>query len=234
MSVGTPKFDKGILLRIDREQPPMPPRFPESLKSDSQRLRIVRMDEPALPSGKSWEDAANFFRAPRHPLTERFAEERTPKPVETEKEVAVETIPPREPGVDLATVQPRDVDTAKLSAFVHAVPAAWKDGKRGASQAASGKAIVMPLAKTDLREIFQADKICIVAQPQANAPPSAADAESNPDPPPAAPAAVPPKKTPHYLDETQRYLVENWPKLPPNVQAAILNVIDAAISPDDE
>jgi len=28
------------------------------------------------------------------------------------------------------------------------------------------------------------------------------------------------------LDETQRYLVENWPQLPPNVQAAILNVID--------
>ena len=92
----------------------------------------------------------------------------------------------------------------------------------------------MPLANTDLQEILHADKVCMVARLSVNAPMPATEAEPQPVPQPVVCAAVPPHKTSHDLDRTQQYLVDNWPKLPPNVQAAILNVIDVAISPDDD
>ena len=145
-----------------------------------------------------------------------------------------ETIPPREPGVDLAMLQPSDIDAAKLVAFLRAIPPAERNCPKTTPPASPRKAVVMPLAKTDLQAIFQADKVCMVARPPGNASTLETDAEPDRLPPQAACSAAPTQKTPHFLDKTQQYLVENWPRLPPNVQAAILNVIDAAVGPDDE
>jgi hypothetical protein len=234
MSAGTQNFDLGSLLHADRNEPTMPTRSPAARKPDSERLHIVRADEPELLYGKSLDDAAKSSRTPRQPPTKYPIEAQSAEPLKTVVELELETLPPRESGVDLALLRPADIDTAKLAAFMHDIPAAKKDGDRAASQASPGKAIVMPLAKTDLQEIFQADKICMVARPHHNTPALKDETEPKQDPPPAACPAVPPQKTPQALDETQRYLVENWPQLPPNVQAAILNVIDAAIGPDDD
>ena len=92
----------------------------------------------------------------------------------------------------------------------------------------------MPLANTDLQEIFRADEVCLVARPPEKTALPASDVEPKQVPPPMACSAILQQETPQVTDKTQQYLVENWPKLPPNVQAAILNVIDAAVAPDDE
>jgi hypothetical protein len=232
MSAGTQNFDKRSAVRPDRNEPPAPTRSHKPEKPAPERLRIVRVEEPAIPTGRTWEDVADFFGPPRHSLAEQLTEQRPIEPLDTEEELVTEALPPREPGVDLATVQPRDVDTTKLAAFVHAIPVDKKDGKCGTSPSAPSKAIAMPMANTDLQEIFQADKICMVSRSK---PPAVSPAiDTKPDPLSAVGPVVPSKKTPRELDATEQYLVDNWPKLPPNVQTAILNVIEVAIGPDDE
>jgi hypothetical protein len=237
MSAGTRDFDSGRLHRADRD-PPMPTGSNAAKKPDSERLRIVRADEPAYLTTQSLKNANKSLSESRRPAADALAKQRAAEQIEVEEELIAEAIPLREPGVDLGILRPKEVDIGKLAAFTHAVPAAKKDG----APATSGKAIAMPLAKTDLQQIFQTDQVCMVARPPEKitekipeiAPAKAAAPEPKREASPVSLPMTPPKKTPQVLDETQQYLVDNWPKLPPHVQAAILNVIDAAVSPDDE
>lgn len=246
MSAGNRDFERGSLHRADRHAPSMPTGANAAKRPDCERLRIVRADEPAYLTTQSLKNASKNKSDTSRPATDSLAKQRAAKPVEAEEELIVEAISPREPGVDLGILRPKEIDIGKLAAFTHAPPAAKKDG----APATSGKAIAMPLAKTDLQQIFQADQVCMVARPpekipakipekmpegiMEKAPINAAVPEPKRETPPVAVLATPPQKTPPVLDDTQQYLVENWPKLPPHVQAAILNVIDAAVSPDDE
>jgi hypothetical protein len=244
MSAGTRNLDFGSLFRTDRDEPTSPTRSRPNEKPDAERLRIVRAEESAFPTGESLEATAKSSAALRRPPTEYLAEEisvcpklncgagvspvqaagtAAPQKYGTEAVLELKMLPTRKPGVDLAALQSCDSDAAELAAFLYACPAA-KDGVRTAAQLSPGKAVVMPLANTDLQEIFQADKICMVARPRENASKPASDACSS----------ISPQTSPQILDKTRQYLVDNWPKLPPNVQAAILNVIDVAIGPDDE
>jgi hypothetical protein len=241
MSAGIRQFDKGSVVRPDRNRPPLPARAAKATAADLERLRIVRDEEPVLPRVGLWDHAGDIFHEPRHPFAEQLAELRSPRPVKIEDENAVEVIAPREPGVDLSMVRPSDVDTAKLAAFMNDPVTGRKDGNRGSSTGEPKKPVAMPLAKTDLQKIFESDKVCMVASRKVSD--SATDRNVSPpdcvvedvlNSPPAASVAIPPKKTSRDLDPTELYIIENWPKLPPNVQAAILNVIEVAISPDDE
>jgi hypothetical protein len=222
MSAGTRKHDLGS------QWPAV--RAPSGDKAERERLRIVRLEEAVSPAANAAEGGARSLHAQRRPLAEYLAQAQAAELKEMKEELATETLPAREPGVDLAAIRPSDLDAGKLAAFLQDIPSAKREGKQAA---ATLKAVVMPLANTDLREIFQADGICMVARPQASASTPATEAESEPKIQPAC-ATVPPQQNPPVLDKTQRYLVDNWPKLPPNVQAAILNVIDAATGPDDD
>jgi hypothetical protein len=245
MSAGTRDFDRGSQFRAARKEPPLPNCSDTVKKPVVERLRLVRADEPSFLTTKSLKNAGKSSVDSRRPSSDYRMEECAAEPIEAEEELVLETLPPREPGVDLGMLRPKEIDVGKLASFKHEVPATKKAGKATTTPASSGKAIVMPLAKTDLKDIFQADQVCMVARPPEKAPPKAPEPE--PETPPPAVASIPPKNTPsadtiplpskkrpHFLDETQQYLVENWPKLPPHVQAAILNVIDAAVSPDDD
>ena len=134
MSAGTQNFDLGSLLRADRDEPPMPTRSPAARKPDSERLHIVRADEPELLYGKSLDDAAKSSRTPRQPPTKYPIEAQSAEPLKTVVELELETLPPRESGVDLALLRPADIDTAKLAAFMHDIPAAKKDGDKPVSR----------------------------------------------------------------------------------------------------
>ncbi|MCC6123616.1 MAG: hypothetical protein IT426_01505 [Pirellulales bacterium] len=199
-------------------------------QAERERLRIVRLDEAAVPAGNSSEGGARSPHLQRRHPAEYPAPARTSEPRETDEGPAAEPLPAREPGVDLAAIRPRDLDAGKLAAFLQDVPSAKR---AGAQSAASAKAVVMPLANTDLREIFQADGICLVALPRETASMPTTEAGPEREVPPAC-SPVPPQQSSQMLDKTQQYLVDNWPKLPPNVQAAILNVIDAATGPEED
>jgi hypothetical protein len=265
MSAGTRKFELGSLFRANRSEPPMPVHTEASEKAGSERLRIARFDEPEFLNGKALDEAAKSSRSPHRPSSKCLAKE----PAVAE-EAKWKTVVPNEPGVDLEELHPHDIDANQLAAIIHAIPAL----KKGETPIAStGKDIVMPLANTDLLEIFEADKVCMVARPHHNAPTLEIETESKHEQstravdlsgatagvsgsventggqanrvtcqfpsagaqdPPTISSPVPPPKASHHLDRTQQYLVENWPKLPPNVQAAILNVIDAATDAEDD
>jgi hypothetical protein len=252
MSAGIRQFDRGSIARPDRTRLPLPARAAKATASDLERLRIVRDDEPVLPRDGSWGNAGDIFHEPRHPFAAQLAEQLSPRPVKIEDENTLETIEPREPGVDLSMVRPHDLDTAKLAAFLNDPAASRKDGKRGSSNSEPNKPVAMPLAKTDLQKMLESDSVCMVATAKASDSPAGSHSttdsvlatDKNVCPPdrvaevdlnasPAASIAIPPKKAARELDATALYLVENWPQLPPNVQAAILNVIEVAISPDD-
>lgn len=220
MSAGTRKHDFGS------QWPAV--RAPSGDKAKGERLRIVRLEEAVSPAANAAEGGAKSLHPQRRPLAEYPDQAQAAELKDTNEELATEMLPTREPGVDLAAIRPSDLDAGKLAAFLHDIPSAKREGKQAA---ATPKAVVMPLANTDLREIFQADGICMVARPQASALTPAIEADPKIQP---ACATVPPQQNPPVLDKTQRYLVDNWPKLPPNVQAAILNVIDAATGPDDD
>jgi hypothetical protein len=225
MSAGTRKFDLGSLNRKQRNEPPMPARPRDRDAVGTDQLRIVRFDEPEFLNGSKLDNAAKMSRAPHRPLADFLAKDHAAE------EAAKTPDSPREPGVDLTALHPQEIDTRRLASFVNDTPP--KSGKNAPS-APTGKDIVMPLANTNLQDILQADKICMVARPHHNAPTLEGVGEPLPEPVPAVTPTLPAQKTPHFLDKTQQYLVQNWPKLPSNVQAAILNVIDAAVSPDEE
>jgi hypothetical protein len=229
MKVGTRQLDLGSRAAA-RTAPPTPAPAAPRERTDNDRLRVVRFDEPEFLNGAILDQAAKFARSPHHLPSESLGERNPSTQADAEQSVAFEQIPDREPGVDLTSIQPGDPDVAKLANFTRKVASARKNEEANTSC----KPVVMPHAQTDLVEIFQADKVCMVNRPKHNAPTLDVDGEMLQSPPPATSSILSQQKTPHLLDRTQQYLVDNWEKLPPNVQAAILNVIDAAISPDDE
>jgi hypothetical protein len=247
MSAGTRNFDQGNLLRANRdERRPIQIRPHEKLEGD--RLRIIRADVPASMTHRLLDDSEDVFYGPRRSANEDLSDDRFAEPLPREEEDPQESIPPREPGVDLAVLHPNDIDAVKLAAFMQEVPAAGKGHPLAIGQNTGRKAVAMPLAKTDLEQIFQMDKVCMVARPQGNPPTPPAEALPETVPPsaecvsipvqsatlPAECVSIPVQKAAPPLDKTRQYLVDNWPKLPPHVQAAILNVIEAAVGPDDE
>jgi hypothetical protein len=231
MKVGTRKLDLGS--PAARTAPPMPAHAALRERTESDRLRVVRFDEPEFLNGEILDQAAKFARSPHHLPGEGLGSKDNFPQADAEQKVAFEEIPAHEPGVDLTSIQPQDADVARLATFTQKV-ASLKKNDKSADSHTSSKPVVMPHAQTDLVEILQADKVCMVNRPKHNAPTLDVEEESPHSPPPATCSILAQQKTPHLLDRTQQYLVDNWEILPPNVQAAILNVIDAAISPDDE
>jgi hypothetical protein len=223
MSAGTRNYELGGPFPAERRESAGPDHPCSIPKTGGERLRVVRMDEPAFPTARAL-DEANASRGARRPLAEYLAEQ-TSEELLAEEEFDGQVIPSREARVDLAALQPPIADMGKLAAFLSESPAP--------SQRASGKPIVMPMPNTDLKDIFQVDKVCMVAQPREKSAAPVTSAASPANSPCAAGSVMPSENASLALDQTQRYLVENWPKLPPNVQAAILNVIEVAIGPDD-
>jgi hypothetical protein len=232
MSAGTRNFELGEPYPADRGAPPLPARSRPNEKIDGERLRVVRVDDSAFPTGNAM-DATKSSSSSRRPLAEYLAQEHADDTLELEEEIEAKTLPSRESGVDLAALQSSAAEAAKLAAFMQELPPVKQDGMESASPLSPRKAVVMPRANTDLREIFQADQVCMVARPREKASSPATPVKPQCERAAAAESSIPPETHPQDLDQTQRYLVENWPKLPPNVQEAILYVIDAALSPDD-
>jgi hypothetical protein len=222
----------GTFLRANRDEQKSI-QLPASKKLDAGRLRIVGADDSASMAGKLLGDDKQAVRNLPRSKAAGSADDRLEKSF-GQAEAETKTLPSREPGVDLTMLQPDGVDTTKLSAFLHDTPAPSRNRKQVVHDSTGRKAVGMPVAKTDLLEIFKSDAVCMVARQPSNAPTLDGNSPADKMPTAAVCATVPAQKTPPLLDKTQQYIVDNWPKLPPHVQAAILNVIDAAIAPDDE
>jgi hypothetical protein len=234
MSAGTQNLDLSTLYHAERGKRPALTQTSVPKKPKQDRLRIVRDDDPASLIDDLSNLSEKSSRSSRRLQADDLSEDRIIKPFGHKKEPEEKPLPPSEPGVDLSVLQPRDFDAAKMAAYVQNVSALQRDHRKNSAGESPHKAIAMPLAKTDLQEIFQKDKVCVVARRHADEPAPEGDIDPAHLLPQAAGSPSPAPKVPPALDKHLQYLVANWPQLPHNVQAAILNVIDAAVAPDDD
>jgi hypothetical protein len=234
MSAGTQNLDLSALFNAERGKRPALTQTSVPKKPKLDRLRIVRDDDPASLIDDLSNCGEKSSRASLRLEADDLSEGRIIKPLGHKKEPEAEPLPPNEPGVDLSVLQPRDIDTAKMAAYVQNVSAMQKDHRKNSLPASPQKEIAMPMANTDLQEIFQKDKVCVISRRQADAPAVSSDIKNELTSPQTAYSPTLAVKTAPVPDKTLQYLTENWPQLPPNVQAAILNVVDAAVADDDD
>jgi hypothetical protein len=228
MSAGTQNLDMSALFRAERGKRPALSQTCVPKKEKQERLRIVRDDdrESILDELSNCGEKAS---KKAHLHADDLSEGHIVKPFD-KKQPEI----PDEPGVDLSILQPRDMDTAKMASYVQNISAILKDRRNSTAPESPQKEISMPLANTDLQDIFQKDSVCMVSRRHDGTSAGANDIEHEIASSQTAFTPVPAPKIAPTFDKTLKYLSDNWSQLPANVQAAILNVVDAAVAPDDD
>jgi hypothetical protein len=152
---------------------------------------------------------------PSDPIGGITADEHADRTPEKDKTNIEELLNPPQIGVDLSNL---NLDESSISAIITSVRAIRDEEPKGSLPGE----IAMPTSRTNLKEMFQADKICLVCRSKIEVEAEKPHVSDSTNLPPAIPAAQASSD-----NVSLGRVVEYWPKTPPKIRSAILALIEA-------